>query len=170
MALTVETGTGLEDADSFITLAFFQEYAGKQGWSLTGQDDTAQEQAIRRGTRHISSAFTFKGYRRFRVQSLAWPRSWVTDDDGYAVDADIVPMQVREATAEAAWRELQAPNSLAPDVTMTDRIKSERVGPLFTTYADTAMTAGASRPDIKIFRDLMRGLLAGGGGTTLVRS
>ena len=104
-----------------------------------------------------------------RSQAFAWPRYGVCDEDDWPINSDEVPVEVQKAVAEAAWRELQAPNSLRPDVTLADRVKSEQVGPLAVTYADTS-GPNAARPDVRVIRDLLRGLLAAGGGVRLVRA
>lgn len=170
MSLTVEDGSGLSDADALISLAYWKTYADALGWAYSPTySDTQIEQAIRRGSRYVSDAFTFKGVKLLRAQAFAWPRYGVCDADGWPINSDEVPIQVQRAVAEASWRELQSADSLRPDVTMTDRVKSEQVGPLAVTYAD-ASGPNAARPDVKIIRDLLRGLLAAGGGVQLVRS
>lgn len=54
MALTVEDGTGLVDADSFVTLEEADAYhtaAGSTNWTGT---DESKEQALRRASRFLS--------------------------------------------------------------------------------------------------------------------
>ena len=171
MTLTVETGAVVSGADSLISLAYWKTYAAAQGWSYTdGTDDVAIEQAIRRASRYVSDEFSFKGSTVNADQVFSWPRFGVFDEDGWSVDSDDIPARVERAVAEAAWREFAIADSLRPDVTLSDRVKSERVGPLSTTYADLPTSPSASRPDVKVVRDMLKGLLAAGGGVELVRS
>lgn len=170
MSLIVEDGTGKSNADALISLDYWKAYADAHGWDYSGKDDTDDiEPAIRRGSEYVSDAFGWKGTRLTRDQAFAWPRYGVCDADVWPINTDEVPIQVQRAVAEASWRELQSADSLRPDVTMTERVKSEQVGPLAVTYAE-ASGPNAARPDVKVVRDLLRGLLAAGGGVQLVRS
>lgn len=165
MALTVEDGTGLADADAFVSLTDCDAYHTARGNSAWTGTDADKESAIRRATAFMTYAFTWKGFPlNGRDQALAWPRSGVTDNDGYYVAVDEVPREVVDATCEAALRELESPGSLYPDVTLTDRVKSEQVGPLRVEYFANAMSAEASRLVVTIIRDLVRGLLKASGG------
>jgi hypothetical protein len=169
--LTVEDGTGLGDADSFISLADATAYHAARGnaaWTAEGVTDDLREQALRRATSFLSASFPWAGYRvRGRDQALAWPRYGVSDVEGWAVPSDAVPREVRDATAEVALRELAAPGSMTPDVVLSERIKSEQVGPIRTEYFGST-SVDEVRPTLLIVRDLVGGLLARWGGSALV--
>lgn len=172
MALTVETGTVVSGADSLLSLAAFKTYADAQGWSYDGTyADDALEQALRRGSRFISDAYSYQGRKVSRDQVFAFPRYDLIDPDGcFSIASDDIPVEVERAVAEAAWREAQSPGATNADVNLSERVKSETVGPLSTTYADLPTSAKASRTDYKIIRDILRPLLNAGGGVELVRS
>lgn len=165
MALTVETGTGSATADALWTLAAIDTYHSDRGNATWTGTDAVKEQAIRRGTAWVSEHFTWKGTETHgRDQALAWPRAWVADANGWPIDSDEIPTEVKHATAEAALRELVTPGFFTPDVTLTDRVRREKVGPIETEYATSAATAGATRPVATLITDLVRGLIRGGGG------
>lgn len=170
MALTVEDGTGLADADAFVSLDDVTAYhAARETEAWTTGDPSAQEAAVRRASFFLSNSFAWKGYRlNGRVQALAWPRHDVVDAEGWTVPADAVPPEIKDATAEIALRELVSPGSMSPDVTMADKVKSQRVGEIAVEYAHVSTGPEASRPVLLIVRDLIGGLLASGSGNMLV--
>ena len=164
MVLTVETGAGLSSADAFVSLADMADYAAKNGltdWTSAADspaDD--QEAAIRRATRYLSTGFSWKGYKtNGRSQALAWPRADVEDEEGNEIGSDEVPVEVVNACCEIAVRELVTPGYCTPDVVLSDRVKSERVGPVSVEYA-ASYSVDASRPAILIVQDIVGGLLS----------
>lgn len=164
MALVVETGSGAADADAFTTLAYADTYHAARGNSAWTGADTLKEQAIRRATTVLSTSFAWKGTRVYgRDQSLAWPRYEVYDSEGWDVPSDEVPQEVIDATCELALRELVSPGSLLPDVTPSELVKSEKVGPIATEYLVSSLDATASRPVIMLVSGLLGGLLASSG-------
>lgn len=157
------TTAGSATADAFASLATVETYAeahGKSDWT-DSTDDDAKEQAIRRATSWLSTAFTWKGYRaNGRDQALAFPRRDVEDAEGEAVSSDEIPAEIVHATCEAAVYELANPGGLSPAVTLTDRVRSEQVGSLRVEYANAPMTAEAVRPVLLKVRELVSGLVA----------
>lgn len=85
MALIVEDGTGLADADSYISLADARTYAENYGYSLPATDPEA-EILIRQGTLDVD-ANEMKGSKLLDTQSLSVPRVDVYCD-GYLKDID----------------------------------------------------------------------------------
>jgi hypothetical protein len=141
MALVVETGTGSATAESFASVADADAYHtkfGNAGWAGTTGE---KEIALRRATRFIESSYSTRwtGERRTSAQALSWPRRWADTFDGFAINTDVVPVQVRDAVCEIAL------SALAGDV-LTDQLpdtsgsvvsESVSVGPISvsTTYA-----------------------------------
>ena len=165
MTLTVEDGTGLAAADAFVSVAGCDTYHTNKGnstWTGTG---AVKEVAIRRATAWLSDHFTWKGdLVNGRTQALAWPRYGVVDRNGWSVASDSLPRELVDATCEAALRELVTPGTLTPDVTMTDRVKSEKVSSIAVEYFPAPGSADASRPVVTAIFDMLRGLIKGGGG------
>lgn len=173
MTLTVETGSGIPDADAFADVAFVDAWhAARANAAWAGTDD-AKEAAIRRATAWLSGAFGWVGRRRVgRAQALAWPRSGAVDGDGWSVPYDEVPDEVRQATAEAALRELVAPGSLAPDVTVGKSKVLTGVGDITWTPLRKSLSAEDMVPTLTVVRTLLAGLVAPAGAIvgTLVRA
>ena len=120
MALTVEDGTGKVDADSYLSEADADTYWAAHGnpstWS--GITSAQKEEALRLGTQYLDLQYgqRWRGWRTNETQSLAWPRSGVRDDDGFAIDSDAIPTRLEDATAEAAIRHLTETDGLMPDI------------------------------------------------------
>lgn len=166
MTLTVEDGTGLANADAFVSLEDCDDYCTAQGltdWtSATRSPADDDEAAIRRATTWLSNSFTWKGSRvNGRAQALAWPREDVVDDEGEDVAEDEVPIEVEQATCIAAAYERANPGGLTPSVTMVDRVKREKVDVIEVEYAVAPMSAEAARPTLTLVLDMIAGLLAG---------
>lgn len=165
MALTVENGTGIGTADAFVSLADCGAYHTayqNAAWGTAAEAD--QEAAIRRATDWISNYFHWKGYRvRGRDQALEWPRTSVYDRNQWLVASNTVPREVVNATCEAALLELTAPGTLTPVITMTDRVRSEKVGDIAVEYIASTRTSDA-RPRVSRISDMLRGLTRGADG------
>lgn len=100
--LTVENGTGLEDADSYASLATARAIADKYGVTLP-VDDTKCEVAIRQGSEYADMQENcFGGSRLVDNQALAWPRKDAKTTTGYAIPSDSVPAQMIKASVFAA--------------------------------------------------------------------
>lgn len=133
MALTVETGAGLVDADSYISLSDASarhSALGNAAWAAMASD-TVREQALRRATTYMVQTYRqrWQGVRATADQALDWPR-WGVEADGYYVGADIVPTDVANACADLALR--AASEDLSPD--LERGIVREKVGPIETEY------------------------------------
>ena len=150
MALTVEDGTGLTNADTYLSEADADIY---EDTKMLGTDtdvvawnaatSAQKEVALRRATEWIDITFRerWKGRRNKEEQSLAWPRTNVVDSDGFSVDTDIVHQDVKDATAEMAVRAIVS-DLFVIDSAPSGAIKRTRdkVGPLETEveYAGSA--------------------------------
>lgn len=169
--MTLNVTAGDADADAFVTVAAFKAYCDAMGRDYSAyDDDTEIEPAIRRGTTFLSTGFTWKGYRTSaRAQALAWPRVGATDQEGETVPSDSIPVEIANACCEASWHELTV-GALQPTVTLTERVKSERVGSLSVEYADVANTADAARPVLLLLRAMVSGLVATGSSSLVGRA
>ena len=113
MALVVETGIGLADADSFISLEDARSFAAKFGITLPA-NDTAAEVALRQGCQYVElQQKYFSGSRLTSTQALSWPRTGATNayGDEYA-DGNMPPQlgfaQVYAAAEYAAGKDVRA--------------------------------------------------------------
>lgn len=170
MALTVETGIGLADADAFVSVEDCDAYCAAHGltdWTEAADSPASlKEAAIRRATAHLSNGYRWMGLRRRgRDQALAWPRIDAYDRESYVISYEVVPVEVVHACCEIAAREVATPGFMNPDVIMVDRIRREKVGSLETEYADVGAYPEAARPVVFRVRELIGQFLASSGNT-----
>lgn len=164
MTLVVEDGSGISGAESYVSVADCVTYAENHGLAFSDDDETAAEAALRRATTYLDNTYRarFPGYRRnFRAQALEWPRTSVLDISGYPVPYDQVPIEIVNATCEAAVRELAAPGGLSPDVTPGGIAKSLKAGSVQIEYAIGAGNAASQQP-VSTLIDGILGPLIGG--------
>lgn len=155
MALIVETGAGLANAESYASVAAATVYHanfGNAAWD--NADSEVQESALRRATAYIDSNYRFKGERYSAEQALAWPRYGVVVD-GYELAYSAIPSRLVHATCELALRALTG--GLIDDVT-AQYVESVKVGPIERTMS--APANGGQRRFAAVdslLRDLVRG-------------
>lgn len=167
MALIVEDGTGLTNADALVSLTYVDTYHSDRGNATWTGQDADKEAAIRRASAFLDASFHWKGYKiNGRDQAMPWPRSGVVDKEGYPVAANVVPVEIQRASAEIALKELVSQGSMTPEFVASERIKSEKVGSLATTYDLTRSDPESVRPVLLIVQDLIAGLLEGGAETS----
>lgn len=121
-------------------------YHTARGNSTWTGDSDAKETALLRGSEYIDHNFrsSFPGYRaELRDQTREWPRAWAFDYENNAIADDEIPIEVEEATYEAALRELTDPGSLFPDFTPGQQTKREKIGPIEVEYTSPQGLASA---------------------------
>lgn len=145
MALTVEDGTGLADAESYVSVADCEAYCTARGLTFSTGATPDKEAALRRATSYIDGAYRarFIGWRtNGRAQALAWPRRDAFDvATGEYLVSDEIPPELVAATCEAAVRELAEPGALAPDLERGGAIRSLKAGSVGIEYAGNAPVA-----------------------------
>ena len=150
MALTVEDGTIVANADSYITLADADAYHAARGMTLWAtMSEAEREQALRRATDYMVQNFRlrWRGTRVDSEQSLDWPRNWVERADysfltmngaqtlggTFYYPSDEVPIEVQRACAELAYRGAAGP--LTVDETRSQRTVREKVDVIEVEYS-----------------------------------
>lgn len=156
--MVVENGTGMPDADSYISVADAEAYLVARGKELTG-NAAAKEAALIQATDYMVR-YAWKGSRVSGTQALDWPRVGV-EANGFPIPSNIVPVPVRHACAELAVR-AQA-GDLAPD--LGRRTSQETVGPVSVSYEPGSVP-------YTVFRavDNMLAAYVDASGTKLVRA
>ncbi|NLS03616.1 hypothetical protein HGP14_09620 [Rhizobium sp. P32RR-XVIII] len=171
MALIVEDGSGMTDADAFISVEYADAYHSAMVNATWTGDVALKEGAIRRATAFLSNSYQWQGYKRQgRPQALAWPRVDVTDREGWGVAFDAVPVEIQKATAEVALRELVSPGSMNPDFLASEQVKREKIGQIEVEYLNANASAQSARPILLIVQDIIGPLLCKGAGNSLVGS
>lgn len=118
MALVVEDGTGINNANTYVSLAYVDtHHADRNNTVWDDFTDPEKEASIIRATDYIEKRFgrRFVGIRRSHEQALEWPRLDAFDNDGFLLTSvDDVPRQLEKALAEYALRAALC-GVLAPD-------------------------------------------------------
>ena len=134
MAIIVEDGTVIANANSYVSVAFIDTFCANLGLSSwEAADDDDKDTALLRAMAYIEG-MSFKGYKTEDDQTLKWPREAATDEDGYAIDTDAIPTCLKNASARAAYEELASPGILQGNLTRDDFTTSERVDVISITY------------------------------------
>jgi len=129
MAIVVEDGTVVPTANSYVSLAEFKGWADDRG--ITYGTDSAISQQLFRATDYFES-LSFKGVKHTEDQPLQWPRDDVYID-GYSVESDEIPKEVKTAIYELIKIEADGDSRLAPS---ERQVTSEQVDSIKITYKD----------------------------------
>ncbi|WP_346399925.1 DnaT-like ssDNA-binding protein [Pseudomonas syringae] len=151
------------DADAY--------HAARANTAWTGED-MAKQAALIRASAYIDGKFQaqnscgrweslFSGVKTGgRAQALQWPRTGATDTEGHEIPAEEIPIEVVQATYEAALREIALPGSLSPDYVASTAIKRQKVDVLEIEYQAASNTSGVpTRPVITVVDELIAPLL-----------
>jgi hypothetical protein len=134
MALVVENGTGLANAESYISVANADarhSAFGNTAWAAISTT-ALKESYLRQATAYMVQAYRerWSGIRINATQALDWPRAQVVVD-GYSIDSDAVPADIANACADLALKAASA--ALAPDLERA--VVRKKIGPLETEYS-----------------------------------
>ena len=160
MALTVEDGTGVAGADSYLSLSdadAYHEARNNTAWAAFSDDE--KEGRLRRAAQYVDGHYRprLKGIKVAVDQSLAWPRSGVEDEDGYALPIDEVPGGVVDAQVEMAADITESQSTSSPQ-----RLKRAKAGSVEVEYEASATT----RQVVTFVDELMRPYLFPSGRIT----
>lgn len=134
MAITVEDGSGLSNAETYATVAALKAYCDGRGYSYGSSSDTVLEQKLRIAADYINAKWRFKGTRKVSSQAMEFPRTGCMDTSGYEVTG--VPARVANACCELAYNAIS--ESLFQNLDRGGKIASESVGPISVSYAADA--------------------------------
>lgn len=136
MAITivVEDGSGVANANSYVSVADARVYATNRGTELPSNDDEVAAMLIRATDYLEAQECRYQGKRTSPTQALAWPRT------GVFLNCDEVPSNVIPKSLIAAQVQLamaiNAGFDLQPNISPQDYVTREKVGPIETEYAD----------------------------------
>ncbi len=104
MALIIEDGSQIPNANSYVTDAEYVAYAAAQNLSIGGDTAAREIELLRAMTFIESHRSVFKGLRVSKDQPLQWPRSavWI---DSFPVNADEIPQDLKNAQIESGVAE-----------------------------------------------------------------
>jgi hypothetical protein len=139
MALIVEDGTGKPNADSYISLEEFEAYVVRMGYDtdeeIVSAAPTRREAMLRRGFIFIDGTYEARltGQRMSETQAGAFPRLECFYLDGRPVPEGTVPIEWKNAQAEAAILGLQG-TPLTVERAQGGRVRREKVDVIETEW------------------------------------
>ncbi|MFE1815626.1 MULTISPECIES: DnaT-like ssDNA-binding protein [Pseudomonadaceae] len=131
MALVIETGAGLPDADSFATVDELVQFASDYGWTIPS--DTSAREAILRRAGVAMWAKEWVGAQLHDEQGLPWPR-YYTVRRGFMADGSSLPRNIKLGQMALAC-EIHQDDTDKPEE-RKGAITREKVGPLETEFAE----------------------------------
>ena len=105
-------------------LAILADTVGSESWILL--TDQEKQASLVQSTFLLDSSFNWAGTISTNEQELRWPRSNVYDRDDRLVPSDIIPNQIKQATALMALHLSQAGGISS----VSNNVKSIKVGPI----------------------------------------
>lgn len=161
--MALDTTLGGSTTDSYGTLNDADAYhsaLGRSAWAAATTVD--RESALRRAALWLDGVYRkdYPGKRlNGRQQALEWPRSSASDYFGDAIASDSIPQEIQKAQFEAAYHELTTPDSLSPQTSSSQVVKSEKVGSVAVEYAVSEGSIDALLPIVTSVDRLLSGIL-----------
>lgn len=157
MALIVEDGSIVANAESYVDVAFADAYwavrlAGKS-WP---SDVTMKEKVLREAAQFLDMSYLWDGQRSYYTQVMHWPRVIDVYEDRQQVLYNQIPVPLKNAQCELALL-VAVTGRLMPVLKRGGLIKSTTVGPIEIVYMDGA--GGTTRYDYVtlLLQDFTRG-------------
>lgn len=100
--MIVEDGTGISNADSYISLEDAEAYVSSSfftgDWSeLT---NSQKESLLKTSSMYLDSFYSWYGEKSVQTSGLRWPRVGVEDSDDIEVPSNSIPNKIKWATVE----------------------------------------------------------------------
>ena len=132
MAFTfvVEDGTGLPTATSYVSVEEADDILTMNihaGPAWAALDVAVKERLLSWASRYLDERARWFGVRVSETSGLRWPRSGVQDRDGIVLASNIVPRQLKIATAEMARYLINEDRSTERDQDALLRLKADVV-------------------------------------------
>lgn len=170
MALVIETGAGLANAEAYASAADFVTWHTNFYGAAPTATTALQEAAIRRAVAWLDGLAWVGIPAQGRNQALAWPRGYAADRDGNGIGGDVVPREVIEAQQMLTVVEISSPGALAPAVVTKDqKVLVEVKGIKWQPLAGGA-SADAARTVVLSALDRLKGLIGPTGAVRMERA
>ncbi len=165
MALTVEDGSYVSNANTYIDVDFADSYfEDRNNSTWDAATDEAKDRSILYAGQYLNS-LNWKGYKTRYDQRMSWPRGGCYDEDGFLVESTVILLRIKHAQCEAALRELTS-GTLQPDLTNSDYVKRKTVDILTTEYFQGAPV----RTVFPVVKGLLKGLIYSSSNWQIARS
>jgi hypothetical protein len=133
--IIIEDGTGIENANSYVTVEEATIYALNRGTVLSSNADVISALLIK-ATDYIETfEYDFIGEKTNSIQSLSWPRIDAYVGETLAYSETQIPKLLKNAICQAVIAQVSNID-LLPNYSATEFVKKEVVGPITTEYSD----------------------------------
>jgi len=165
MTIIVEDGSGIENANSYVSASDVTAYCTAMNYTdwNTPDDSDNVNGCILRAMRFIE-ANSFIGVKTQTTNDLEWPREDAYERNGLLFEDDIIPHKVKNAVCEATYQENVSPWSLQPNIS-AGNMKKEEYGSVSFEYFESQNTQKPIFPSIS---GILIGLIQS--SNTLMRS
>lgn len=149
--LAIVATPGASNANSYISEAeanaYHESVVDSSVWD--DADPDVRRRALVSATRALDNQIQWVGRAVSANQSLAWPRYNAVTRQGFLFANDIIPPELKDATAELARRLIESGGSTG--TTADDTLKSLKAGPVNLEFNLDAPTTVTSFPE-EVFR------------------
>jgi ABC-type hemin transport system ATPase subunit len=132
MALVIEDGTQIENANSYATDAEFSAYAAARNFTIPALEADRDVLMIKAMDYLADMESEMKGVRVSSSQAVSYPRSDVLTY-GFIVNSDAIPQSLKNAQMEAA---IAAYTQELLSNAVVNNVQSEAVDVISTSYFD----------------------------------
>ena len=170
MSITVETGAGVVNANSYAEVADADAWIADNGADATWTASTTaqKEAALKEATRYLDSVYDWKGLIVHPTlagsdygQETAWPRSGVQDEEGRTVPTTLIPRILKEALYLLAI-ESRSGSLITADAGSPGYAKREKLDVLEVEYSESPHRNTAKQRDfVQVDRLLIPALAHG---------
>ena len=127
---TVEDGTGLSNATSYVSVSDADDFLAvnihvSDTWMAL--DIEQKEKLLSWASRYLDEKVRWYGDKYVATSSLRWPRSRIVDRDNLLIPSNVIPAQLKIATAEMARYLLTSDRTVERDQDALKRVKADVV-------------------------------------------
>lgn len=134
ISIIVEDGSGVANANSYVSVDDARTYAKNRGVELPADNDEVAAMLIKSTDYLEAQACRYQGKPTSSTQSLQWPRTGVVLNCD-EVPSNVIPKSLISAQIQLAMA-INAGFDLQPNVSPQDYVIKEKVGPIETQYSD----------------------------------
>lgn len=144
MTIVVEDGTGLANADSYVSVAeadlLMSATSYNADWAAltTGE----KEDLLKAATRYLDASYRWYGKAKTNTQALGWPRTKNYNLQGQLIPAGTVPSDLKKATVLATGAVAMAGLDTVEAVGTAGPVKSWSGDGLSITYGGSSSSQG----------------------------
>lgn len=129
MAITLDATVAGASSNTYCTLAeantYHDAHVHTDKWDTAS--DSTKNKALAMATRLLDDNFDWLGIKATDTQKLRWPRYDTYDKDGYFIDGDIIPQDLKDATSEYARHLISSDLTATPDTLGFKKIKVSEI-------------------------------------------